>query len=104
MATMLPDSSPPITPALGATAIVEILGLTKQFGDKTVLENVTWAIPRGQICGLLGPNGAGKTTLFRLLMGILKATAGSLRIEGIDCFEDRVCVKRLVGLSARRAG
>ena len=51
----------------------------------------------GQICGLLGPNGAGKTTLFRLLMGILKATDGKLLIDGLDAFEDRVEVKRLIG-------
>jgi ABC-type multidrug transport system ATPase subunit len=46
---------------------------------------------------LLGPNGAGKTTLFRLLMGILKATEGTLRIDSLDAFEQRVAVKRLVG-------
>jgi ABC-2 type transport system ATP-binding protein len=77
--------------------LIEIRDLTKRFGDKTVLEGVSWQVPRGQICGLLGPNGAGKTTLFRLLMGILKANEGSLQIEGLDCFEDRVRVKRLVG-------
>src|ERR1700756_3156932 len=78
-------------------ALVEIDRVTKTFGDKVALEDVTWSVPRGRICGLLGPNGAGKTTLFRLLMGILKATDGSLRINGHDCFEDRVRVKRLVG-------
>jgi len=46
---------------------------------------------------LLGPNGAGKTTLFRLLMGILKATQGKLSIGGLDSFDDRVEVKRLIG-------
>jgi ABC-2 type transport system ATP-binding protein len=54
-------------------------------------------VPPGQICGLLGPNGAGKTTLFRLLMGILKATEGRLLIDGLDAFEQRVEVKRLIG-------
>jgi ABC-2 type transport system ATP-binding protein len=78
-------------------AVVEIDNVTKTFGDKTALQDVSWAVRRGRICGLLGPNGAGKTTLFRLLMGILKPTTGSLRINGLDCFEDRVRVKRLVG-------
>lgn len=77
--------------------IVEIDGVSKSFGDKEALKEVTLAVPVGQICGLLGPNGAGKTTLFRLLMGILKATRGTIRIDGYDAFEDRVAAKRLVG-------
>ena len=77
--------------------VVMIEAVSKSFGSKEVLRDVSWTIPRGQISGLLGPNGAGKTTLFRLLMGILKATAGRLSITGLDCFEDRVRVKRLVG-------
>lgn len=76
---------------------VEIESITKSFGDKIVLTDVSWSLPRGRIGGLLGPNGAGKTTLFRLLMGILKADKGHLAIDGLDCFEDRVRAKRLVG-------
>jgi ABC-2 type transport system ATP-binding protein len=78
-------------------ALVRINGLTKSFGSKIALKHVTFSVPSGQICGLLGPNGAGKTTLFRLLMGILKATEGQLLIDGLDAFEDRVEVKRLIG-------
>jgi ABC-2 type transport system ATP-binding protein len=78
-------------------ALVEITQVTKSFGDKVALKDVSFSIPSGQICGLLGPNGAGKTTLFRLLMGILKATEGALLIDGRDAFDDRVEVKRLVG-------
>lgn len=76
---------------------VVIQNVTKEFGTKTALQDFTWSLPRGQISGLLGPNGAGKTTLFRLLMGILKATNGSMSIGGQDCFEDRLQVKHLVG-------
>lgn len=76
---------------------VQIENVTKSFGDKIALRNVTFSVPSGQICGLLGPNGAGKTTLFRLLMGIVKATEGKLFIDGRDAFEDRVEVKRLIG-------
>lgn len=83
--------------AFAEQPMVEIQGLTKCFGEKTALQDVTWSVPRGRICGLLGPNGAGKTTLFRLLMGILRATEGSLRVAGLDSFDDRVRVKRLVG-------
>jgi ABC-type multidrug transport system ATPase subunit len=70
--------------------LVTIDAVAKSFGEKVALDGVTLEIPAGQICGLLGPNGAGKTTLFRLLMGILKATSGSLRIGDLDAFEDRV--------------
>jgi ABC-2 type transport system ATP-binding protein len=77
--------------------LVIIENVSKSFGTKTALSDVTWSLPRGQISGLLGPNGAGKTTLFRLLMGILKASSGCMSIAGRDCFEDRVVVKRLVG-------
>jgi ABC-type multidrug transport system ATPase subunit len=82
---------------LAAAALVRIENVTKSFGDKQALRNISFSVPQGQICGLLGPNGAGKTTLFRLLMGILKATSGTLLIDGLDAFADRVAVKRLIG-------
>ena len=71
--------------------------VVKTFGEKVALKGVSFSVPQGQICGLLGPNGAGKTTLFRLLMGILKASGGRLYVEGLDAFDDRVQVKRLIG-------
>ena len=77
--------------------MIEICSVSKSFGSKQVLREFSWDVPAAQICGLLGPNGAGKTTLFRLLMGILKATAGSLMIHGRPAFEDRVILKRVVG-------
>lgn len=78
-------------------ALVKFDNVTKTFGYKTALKDVSFSVPAGQICGLLGPNGAGKTTLFRLLMGILKATHGQILVDGRDAFEDRVEVKKLVG-------
>jgi ABC-2 type transport system ATP-binding protein len=80
-----------------AAPLVMIDGVTKSFGSKIAVSDVSFSVPSGQICGLLGPNGAGKTTLFRLLMGILKATEGRLLVDGRDAFEDRVEVKRLIG-------
>lgn len=78
-------------------SVVAVEHATKTFGTKVALRDMSFEVPVGQICGLLGPNGAGKTTLFRLLMGILKTTEGSLRVAGLDAFEERVAVKRLVG-------
>lgn len=80
-----------------ASDLVHVADVSKSFGDKLALRHLSFSIPRGQICGLLGPNGAGKTTLFRLLMGILKATEGSLSVDGLDAFTDRVEVMRRIG-------
>lgn len=80
-----------------AKPIVTVDHVSKTFGEKIALNDISFSIPQGQICGLLGPNGAGKTTLFRLLMGILKASSGALSIGGLDAFEDRVAVKREIG-------
>ncbi|MGA7914853.1 MAG: ABC transporter ATP-binding protein [Candidatus Acidiferrales bacterium] len=88
-------TEPPLEPS--RAGLVAINDVTKSFGYKIALKNISFSVPSGQICGLLGPNGAGKTTLFRLLMGILKATEGKLLIDGRDAFEERVEVKRLIG-------
>ena len=84
-------------PDVAPTELVKIDHVTKSFGEKVALKDISFSVPVGQLCGLLGPNGAGKTTLFRLLMGILKATYGTLLVDSLDAFEDRVEVKRLVG-------
>jgi ABC-2 type transport system ATP-binding protein len=77
--------------------LVEIHGLTKTYGSFEAVRNLDLIVDRGQIFALLGPNGAGKTTTIRILMGILAPTAGWARIDGLDCFSDRVAVKRRVG-------
>jgi ABC-2 type transport system ATP-binding protein len=88
------DPPPGVRTSAGLVLVDRVV---KSFGYKIALNNVSFSVPSGQICGLLGPNGAGKTTLFRLLMGILKATEGKLLIDGHDAFEDRIEVKRLIG-------
>src|SRR6201996_8432511 len=57
-------------------------GLTKRFGDRTVVDDVALAIPSGSVCGFVGPNGAGKTTTIRMLLGLIRATSGSGTILG----------------------
>ena len=76
---------------------IAVRDVRKTYGDTAALKGVSFTIPRGQVCGLIGPNGAGKTTLIRLLMGILKASSGSLTVEGFDAFEDRIELKRRIG-------
>ena len=77
--------------------LVEIRELTKYYGAFEAVKNLTLSVGPGEIFALLGPNGAGKTTTIRMLMGILAPTSGAARIDGLDCFGDRVEVKRRVG-------
>jgi ABC-2 type transport system ATP-binding protein len=62
--------------------VIETAGLTKRFGDRAVVDEVNLHVPRGCAFGYLGPNGAGKTTLIRMLLGLTRATAGSMRLLG----------------------
>ncbi|TKD00541.1 energy-dependent translational throttle protein EttA [Polyangium fumosum] len=60
--------------------VVEADHLTKAFGDKLLIDDLSFSLPRGGIVGVIGPNGAGKTTLFKMMMGLEKADKGALRI------------------------
>lgn len=62
--------------------IVEIAGLSKNYGSKTALDNINLALPKGHIIGLLGPNGAGKTTLIKVIAGLINDYKGSVLING----------------------
>ena len=57
--------------------VIDVRGLTKKFGTKTVVDHFDLAVPKGAIYGFLGPNGSGKTTTIRMVCGLLKADAGS---------------------------
>ncbi|MBS0201449.1 MAG: ABC transporter ATP-binding protein [Planctomycetes bacterium] len=71
----LPSTAPPL---------IEISRVTRQFGSRTALNDVSLAVPRGGVFGLIGGNGAGKTTLIKHMMGLLKAQQGSVRVFGLD--------------------
>jgi len=77
--------------------LIESRELSKTYGAFEAVKNLSLSVSYRQIFALLGPNGAGKTTTIRMLMGILAPTSGWARIEGFDCFRDRVEVKRRVG-------
>src|ERR687896_1527416 len=62
--------------------VVETVGLTKRFGDRVAVDAVDLQVPRGSAFGYLGPNGAGKTTLIRMLLGLTRASAGTMRLLG----------------------
>jgi ABC-2 type transport system ATP-binding protein len=79
------------------TAIIEVDSLTKSYGSKRGIIDVSFQVEEGEVFGFLGPNGAGKTTTIRLLMALLRADAGTARIAGLDCWQHSVEIKRLVG-------
>jgi ABC-2 type transport system ATP-binding protein len=79
------------------TAIIEVEGLTKHYGSKRGIIDVSFQVEAGEVFGFLGPNGAGKTTTIRVLMALLRADSGKAHIAGMDVWEQSVEIKRLVG-------
>jgi ABC-2 type transport system ATP-binding protein len=77
--------------------MIEVENLTKRYGPRTAVDNVSFKVHKGEILGFLGPNGAGKTTTMRILTGYLSATSGAARIAGYDVFESPLEVKRRIG-------
>ena len=69
----------PPGPRLGGE-VVSFEGVTKSFGDRMLIDNLTFKLPRGGIVGVIGPNGAGKTTLFRMIMGVEKPDKGTIKV------------------------
>lgn len=79
-------------------------GLTKRFGDRVAIENLTLRVEPGETVGLLGPNGAGKTTTIRVLAALLAPTAGSAEVAGLTVGEDDDGIRRRVGLLTEAPG
>ena len=77
--------------------MIDLAGLTKRYGSFTAVDAIDLTVPRGELFGFLGPNGAGKTTTLRMIAGILRPTAGTVRIAGIDVTEDPVRAKARLG-------
>jgi ABC-2 type transport system ATP-binding protein len=67
-------------------AIIDVEKLTKSYGGKRGIVDVTFQVEEGEVFGFLGPNGAGKTTTIRVLMALLRADAGRARIASKDCW------------------
>ena len=77
--------------------MIEARGLSKFYGPFVAVQDVSFAIPEGQIVAFLGPNGAGKTTTMRLLTGYLAPSAGSAAIAGLDVHRERLAAGRRLG-------
>ena len=78
-------------------AAIETEGLTRRFGKHRAVDAVSLTVPERAVYGFLGRNGAGKTTTLKMLLGLLKPTAGSVRICGVDVGRDRIGAARKVG-------
>ncbi len=78
--------------------MIEIVNVTKKFGDFIAVNNVNLSINEGSFIGLLGPNGAGKTTLIRMLVGLLKPTSGEIFINSEKVSRDNNSIKSKIGI------
>jgi ABC-2 type transport system ATP-binding protein len=77
--------------------MIEVANLSKRYGDLFAVKDVSFTAAPGHILGFLGPNGAGKTTTMRIITGFLPATAGTVRVDGFDVFEQSAEVRRRIG-------
>jgi len=68
--------------------VLEVNGLSKKIGDRTIVNNISFSVKKGEIFGLLGPNGAGKTTTIRMLVGLANSSGGTIAICGHDIQKD----------------
>ncbi|KJS16044.1 MAG: multidrug ABC transporter ATP-binding protein [Hoeflea sp. BRH_c9] len=81
---------------------IEVSGLVKRFGDKTVVDHVSMQVAQGEISGFLGPNGSGKTTTIRVMCGLLTPDEGEGRVLGRDIRTEGVWIKREVGYMTQK--
>jgi ABC-2 type transport system ATP-binding protein/sodium transport system ATP-binding protein len=88
--------------------MIHVEGLTRRFatasGEVLAVDNLSFSVTAGEVYGLLGPNGAGKTTTLRMLLGLLRPSAGRATVEGYSSIDEPDEVKRRVGLVSASAG
>ncbi len=77
--------------------MIEAEGLTKFYGSLPAIRDVSFQVEKGEVVGFLGPNGAGKSTTIRILTCYMPATTGTARVDGLDCFDKSLEVRRKVG-------
>jgi ABC-2 type transport system ATP-binding protein len=87
---------------MNGDAVIEVHGLTKSYGGRKVVDNVSMTVKRGEIVGFLGPNGSGKTTTIRMVCGLLHPDSGSGTVLGYDLLSEGLKIKREVGYMTQR--
>ena len=95
-------SAPPAAPSPGSDFAIDVTGVTKRFGSKTVVNAIDLRVRRGEIYGFLGPNGSGKTTFIRMLCGLLTPDAGTGTCLGYDVRAQQSDIKRHVGYMTQK--
>ncbi len=88
----MPNSNKEVT-----ASMIEVRNLTKHYGDKKAVDNISFTVEDGQILGFLGPNGAGKSTTMNMLTGYISSTSGQALINGVDILEDPIKAKSYIG-------
>ncbi|HUY40904.1 MAG TPA: ATP-binding cassette domain-containing protein [Candidatus Dormibacteraeota bacterium] len=76
---------------------IEVIDLTKRFGDVAAVKGISFRVPRGMVFGLVGPNGAGKSTTVKMLTTLLAPSSGTARVAGFDVRQSPVAVRRRIG-------
>ena len=76
--------------------MIQAIGLCKEFGDKTVVADIDLTVNSGEMFGFLGPNGAGKTTTIKMMTGVLRPTAGTVFINGVNIHTEPAKAKRSI--------
>jgi ABC-2 type transport system ATP-binding protein len=84
-------------------ALIEIEGLTKRYGRRTVVDDVSFTVERGEIFGILGPNGAGKTTTVEMLEGLRRPDAGRISVAGLDPQRDEAALRLVLGAQLQQS-
>jgi ABC-2 type transport system ATP-binding protein len=81
---------------------IEVMDLTKKFGDFVAVNHISFEVQRGQIFGFLGPNGAGKTTTIRMLLGLLTPTEGTAKVIGFDVVKESEALRQRIGYMSQK--
>jgi len=77
--------------------LIEVKNLTKYYGKKIALDNLSFTVKKGEVLGFLGPNGAGKSTAMKIITCYLSPTEGTVTVDGLDVFNDSLEVRRRIG-------
>jgi len=106
VANVAPAALARVVPAAASTTrsevamsvpMIAIENLEKRYGETQALKGISFHVPKGQVVGFLGPNGAGKSTTMKILTGYVEATAGSVKVGGIDVASDAVGARKKIG-------